>query len=47
MDFDGVVISDDVGGAVAPLADLYKTQVWQLAEAVGVPKNIIEKRPSA
>ena len=30
-----------------PLADLYKTQVWQLAEHVGVPSEIIEAAPSA
>ena len=27
--------------------DLYKTQIWQLAEYLGVPKEIIEKPPSA
>ncbi len=37
----------DTACAVNPLGDLYKTQVWQLAEALGVPKNIIEKKPSA
>ena len=37
----------DTASAVNPLGDLYKTQVWQLAEALGVPKNIIEKKPSA
>ena len=37
----------DTACAVNPIGDLYKTQVWQLAEALGVPKNIIEKKPSA
>lgn len=37
----------DTACAINPLGDLYKTQVWQLAEAVGVPKNIVEKKPSA
>lgn len=37
----------DTACAINPLGDLYKTQVWQLAEALGVPKNIIEKKPSA
>lgn len=37
----------DMACAVNPLGDLYKTQVWQLAQAVGVPKNIIDKKPSA
>ena len=30
-----------------PLADLYKAQVRQLAEAMGVPRVIIDKAPSA
>jgi NAD+ synthase len=37
----------DVACALNPLGDLYKTQVWKLAEALGVPKKIIEKKPSA
>ncbi len=37
----------DTACAINPLGDLYKTQVWQLAEALGVPKSIIEKQPSA
>src|SRR5207248_1050711 len=28
----------DTACAINPIGDLYKTQVWQLAEAVGVPK---------
>ena len=40
-------IYGDNACAINPLGDLYKTQVWQLAEAVGVPKGIIEKPPSA
>jgi len=30
-----------------PLGDLYKTQVWNLAEHIGVPEQIIRKPPSA
>lgn len=30
-----------------PLGDLYKTQVWALAEYVGVPQEIIDRPPSA
>ncbi len=30
-----------------PLADLYKTQVWQLAEYLGVPPEIVDAAPSA
>lgn len=28
-----------------PIADLYKTQVWELAEFLGVPHHIVEKAP--
>jgi NAD+ synthase len=37
----------DMASAVNPLGDLYKTQVWALAEAVGVPEAVIRKQPSA
>lgn len=37
----------DMASAINPLGDLYKTQVWALAEAVGVPKEIVNKMPSA
>jgi NAD+ synthase len=37
----------DMASAVNPLGDLYKTQVWALAEAVGVPEVIVKKKPSA
>ena len=37
----------DMASAINPIGDLYKTQIWQLAESVGVPKPIIEKAPSA
>ena len=37
----------DSACALNPLGDLYKTQVWHLAEFLGVPRKIIEKRPSA
>lgn len=37
----------DTACAINPVGDLYKTQVWQLAEAIGVPKKIIEKKPTA
>jgi NAD+ synthetase len=30
-----------------PIGDLYKTQVWTLARALGVPAPIIDKAPSA
>lgn len=37
----------DTACAINPIGDLYKTQVWQLAEACGVPKIIVEKKPTA
>jgi len=37
----------DLASAVNPLGDLYKTQVWQLAQAVGVPEHIVQKPPTA
>ncbi|MBI2359199.1 MAG: NAD+ synthase [Deltaproteobacteria bacterium] len=37
----------DMASAINPLGDLYKTQVWAVAEAVGVPEVIVRKKPSA
>ncbi len=37
----------DSACAINPIGDLYKTQVRQLARAVGVPEVIIQKPPSA
>ena len=37
----------DLACALNPLGDLYKTQVRQLARAMGVPEVIIEKPPTA
>jgi len=37
----------DMACAINPLGDLYKTQVRELAAHLGVPKEIIEKPPSA
>ncbi len=37
----------DSASAINPLGDLYKTQVWQLAELLKCPKQIIKKKPSA
>ncbi len=37
----------DMAHAINPIGDLYKTQVWQLAEFVGVPERIVKKKPSA
>jgi NAD+ synthase len=40
-------IHGDLASAINPIGDLYKTQVWDLARAVGVPQSIVEKHPSA
>lgn len=32
---------------VNPIGDLFKTQVWELARYLGVPRRLIEKAPSA
>lgn len=37
----------DSAAAIQPIADLYKTQVRQLAAALGVPRPIVDKPPSA
>ncbi len=37
----------DMASALNPLGDLYKTQVWALAAAMGVPAPIVTKQPSA
>jgi NAD+ synthase len=40
-------IHGDLASALNPLGDLYKTQVRELSRALGVPKAILEKPPSA
>lgn len=40
-------IFGDSAAALQPIGDLYKTQVRQLAKALGVPDAVIEKAPSA
>jgi NAD+ synthase len=40
-------IFGDSACAINPIGDLYKTQIWQLAEYLGVPKEIVSKAPSA
>jgi NAD+ synthase len=37
----------DLASAINPVGDLYKSQIWQLAETLGIPKQIIDKAPSA
>jgi NAD+ synthase len=36
----------DGGADIMPIGNLYKTQVYQLAEFLGVPKGIIERTPT-
>jgi len=40
-------IFGDNASSINPLGDLYKQQVWQLAQHLGVPQRVIDKRPSA
>ncbi len=37
----------DGGVDFEPIGDYYKTEVWEMAEAIGLPSKIIEKKPSA
>lgn len=37
----------DSAAAINPIGDLYKAQIWALSEFMGVPKEIIGKKPSA
>lgn len=37
----------DSASAINPIGDLYKTHVWALSKHMGVPKELIEKKPSA
>ena len=37
----------DMASAINPMGDLYKTQVWALAEHLGLPEAVITKAPSA
>ena len=40
-------IFGDLASAVNPIGDLYKSQIWDLARFLEVPKVIVEKQPSA
>lgn len=40
-------IYGDSGVALQPIADLYKAQVRQLAQALNMPQSIVDKAPSA
>ena len=40
-------IFGDLASAINPIGDLYKSQIWQLAEYYKVPASIINKPPSA
>src|SRR5512138_1508500 len=35
----------DMASALNPIGDLYKSQIWQLSEEMGVPREVIEKKP--
>lgn len=40
-------IFGDLASAINPIGDLYKSQIWQLAEFYQIPDHIIKKPPSA
>ena len=40
-------IFGDNASSINPLGDLYKQQVWQLAEHLDLPRRVIDKKPSA
>jgi len=40
-------IFGDNASSINPLGDLYKQQVWQLAQHLNVPQEVVDKRPSA
>lgn len=40
-------IFGDLASAVNPIGDLYKSQVYAMAEHLGVPRSVIVKKPSA
>lgn len=40
-------IYGDLASAVNPIGDLYKTQIRQVAEELGVPQAVVDKAPSA
>lgn len=37
----------DSACAFEPIGHLYKTEVWQMARLLGLPKSVIEKKPTA
>ena len=37
----------DMASALNAIGDIYKTQVWLLSEEMGVPRAVIDKKPSA
>lgn len=40
-------IYGDAGTAVEPITSLYKSQIWALAQYLGLPRQVIEKAPTA
>jgi NAD+ synthase len=37
----------DLASAINPIGDLYKTQIWDLAKHLKIPKGVIGKKPTA
>jgi len=40
-------IYGDIGGTFMPLKDVYKTEVYALAKVLGLPKEVLERAPTA
>jgi NAD+ synthase len=44
----GFFVKNGDGGAdVTPIANLYKTQIYQLARCIGIPQEIIDRVPTS
>ena len=37
----------DMACAINPIGNLYKSEIFEIAKYIGIPKNIIDKKPSA
>ena len=40
-------IYGDAACGINPIGDLYKTQLWEFAKYLGIPDEIVNKKPSA
>lgn len=37
----------DLASAINPIGDLYKSQVWELSDYLGIPEKVVKKKPTA